>query len=87
MNVRPLLFAKLLKLIRGQKEEEAPASKCKDDRVPEGLSFLDLVWGQEDSCEAETDDLLPGLGKKGSACFEQITIGRAVVAESPGTAV
>ena len=40
--------------------------------VPEGLSFLHLVWGQEDECEAETDKEFQSLGKKAPACLEQI---------------
>ena len=40
--------------------------------VPEGLSFLHLVWGQEDKCEVETDKAFQSLGKKAPACLEQI---------------
>ncbi len=43
-----------------------------DARVPEALDFLELVGEQEDSCEAETDELLTTLGKKAPACLEQI---------------
>lgn len=40
--------------------------------VPEGMDFLHLVWGMEDSCEASTDASLPSLGKKAPACLEHI---------------
>ena len=40
--------------------------------VPEGLAFLELVWGQEDKIEVETDNCFPNLGKKAPACLEQI---------------
>ena len=40
--------------------------------VPEGLSFLQLVWEQEDSCEVETDKRIPKLGKKAPACLQHV---------------
>ncbi|MXY72422.1 MAG: hypothetical protein F4Y97_05205 [Dehalococcoidia bacterium] len=40
--------------------------------VPEGMHFLHLVWEEEDSCEASTDNLIPSLGEKGPACLEHI---------------
>ena len=35
--------------------------------VPEGRDFLELVWRQDDDCQAETDALLPSLGTKAPA--------------------
>ena len=40
--------------------------------VPEGLDFLDLIWRQEDECEAQTDSAFPDLGEKAPACLEEI---------------
>lgn len=40
--------------------------------VPEGLEFLDLVWGQEDECESQTDCRIPNLGEKAPRCLEGI---------------
>ena len=40
--------------------------------VPEEMDFLDLVWGQEDECEAATDRLIPSLGKKAPACLNHL---------------
>ena len=40
--------------------------------VPEGLSFLHLVWDQEDSCETETDRRIPNMGVKAPKCLEHI---------------
>lgn len=40
--------------------------------VPEGLSFLQLIWKQEDDCEAATDELIPNLGEKAPACLDRI---------------
>ena len=40
--------------------------------VPEGLSFLNLVWDQEDSCETETDSRIPNMGVKAPKCLEHI---------------
>jgi len=49
-----------------------PRDSNKDADVPEGSDFLKLVWGQEDSCERETDGRLPSMGKKAPACLEQL---------------
>ena len=43
-----------------------------DFRVPEEMDFLNLVWGQEDDCEAVTDKLIPRLGEKAPACLEDL---------------
>ena len=40
--------------------------------VPERMDFLELVWGQEDDCEAATDKLIPGLGSRAPACLENL---------------
>ena len=47
---------------------EAPS----DAHVPEGAAFLNLVWGQEDACQRETDGRLPAMGKKAPACLGQV---------------
>ena len=39
---------------------------------PEGFSFLELVWKQEDDCESWSDKLIPNLGQKAPACLEGI---------------
>ena len=44
----------------------------RDKAIPEGLSFLRLVWEQEDGHEAETDTQIPTLGKKASAHLEHL---------------
>ena len=44
----------------------------KDAGAPEGLTFLKLVWKQEDSCEVETDKRIPNLGEKAPVCLEHI---------------
>ena len=44
----------------------------KDSDVPEGKDFLELVWAQEDACEAGTDERIPNLGSKASACLERL---------------
>ena len=42
------------------------------DSVPEGMSFLQLVWKQEDDCESETDKCIPTLGEKAPLCLERV---------------
>lgn len=43
-----------------------------DQAVPQGTDFLDLVWAQEDGCEAVTDSELQRLGQKAPACLEEM---------------
>ena len=43
-----------------------------DFQAPVGEDFLQLVWTQEDSCEIDTDKLLPTLGRKGPACLRHV---------------
>ena len=44
----------------------------KEQAIPEGSAFLQLVWHQEDDCEVETDNWLKEAGKKAPACLQQI---------------
>ena len=43
-----------------------------DAGVPEGHRFLQCIWSLEDKCQAQTDRLLPDLGKKAPECLRQI---------------
>ena len=49
-----------------------PLDSDKDARVAKATAFLKLVWDQEDTCELETDKLLPSMGEKAPACLEQL---------------
>ena len=40
--------------------------------IPQGFEFLELLWKQEDKCEAETDERIRHLGEKAPACLERI---------------
>ena len=40
--------------------------------IPEGTDFLELMWAQEDECEAETDVWLAQAGVKAPKCFEAL---------------
>lgn len=42
----------------------------KGSSVPEGVDFLALVWELEDTCENDSDERIPNLGKKASPCLE-----------------
>ena len=44
----------------------------RDSDVPEGEDFLKLVWDREDTFESETDERIPTLGGKISACLEHL---------------
>ena len=48
--------------------DEVPAA----GKVPEGMEFLHLVWGQEQECERKSDEQLPKLGTKASALLPNI---------------
>ena len=48
------------------------SSQRDNAHVPEGLNFLELVWGQENSCEEETDKRIPKMGVKAPACLKHI---------------
>ena len=41
-------------------------------KVPEGSDFLQFVWTSEDKIEGETDSLIPALGVKASACWNEV---------------
>ena len=43
-----------------------------EHNVPEGLDFLELVWSQEDNCEACTDRSFSDLGEKARSCLTEI---------------
>ena len=47
-------------------------SKATIDSVPEGRSFLQLIWGQEDDCELKTDNCIPTLGEKAPLLVERV---------------
>ncbi len=40
--------------------------------VPEGRTFLELAWRQEEECQTQTDALLPNLGKKAPATMNHV---------------
>lgn len=40
--------------------------------TPQGLEFLKLLWDQEDHCEQETTERLPGMGEKAPLCLKRI---------------
>lgn len=40
--------------------------------LPEDIEFLKLVWGQEDRCEAETDQRIPSMGVKAPQCLDNL---------------
>ena len=42
------------------------------NNVPEGMSFLQLIWGQEDACGTRTDEYISGIGDKAPLCLENI---------------
>ena len=47
-------------------------SETRRGQAPVGLDFLRFVSELEDGCGVETDDSLPGMGKKAPACLEHI---------------
>ena len=40
--------------------------------APEGMCFLQLIWGQENDCESKTDECIPTLGEKAPLLMERI---------------
>lgn len=44
----------------------------RDQRIPEGMDFLRMVWGEEDKLEEHSDAELPKMGKKAPQCLAAI---------------